>query len=137
VNGERYGIQASRLYIRGPYLIVDGAKRTIEFLAQVFDAEPLRQHARDDGKLAHGEVRIGDTVVMLSDPTGGWPAVRSHVHVYVPDVDATYARALAAGAEAVQVPVQKGDEDKRGGFRDAGGTTWWIATQVGNQTGVS
>ncbi|WP_072389426.1 VOC family protein [Hyphomicrobium sp. CS1BSMeth3] len=120
-----------------PYLIVDGARATIEFLVRVFDAELLRQYTRDDGKLAHGEIRIGDTVVMLSDPTDGWPVVRSHAHVYVPDVDATYARAIAAGAEPVQAPVQKGDEDKRGGFRDAGGTTWWIATQVGNQTGAS
>jgi PhnB protein len=120
-----------------PYLIVDGARATIDFLVRVrvlvLDAQPLRQHARDGGKLAHGEVRIGDTVVMLSDWVDGWPAVRSHVHVYVPDVDATYARAIAIGAE----PVQKGDEDKRGGFRDPGGTTWWVATQVGGQGGAS
>jgi PhnB protein len=114
-----------------PYLIVAGAQNTIDFLVRVFDAEPLRRYPRDDGRLAHSEVRVGDTVVMLSDGAGGWPPVQSHVHVYVPDVDATYARAIAAGAEPVQAPVQKGDEDKRGGFRDAGGTTWWIATQVG------
>jgi uncharacterized glyoxalase superfamily protein PhnB len=51
--------------------------------------------------------------------------------VYVADVDATYRLALETGATAVQEPVQKGDEDKRGGIRDAGGTTWWIATRVG------
>lgn len=53
-----------------------------------------------------------------------------NVHVYVPDVDATYARALAAGAESVQEPVKKDDPDKRGGVKDLGGTTWWIATKV-------
>jgi uncharacterized glyoxalase superfamily protein PhnB len=53
------------------------------------------------------------------------------VHVYVRDVDATYRRALEAGATSVQEPVQKGDPDKRGGVKDAGGTTWWIATKVG------
>jgi uncharacterized glyoxalase superfamily protein PhnB len=120
-----------------PYLIVEGARATIEFLVRVFDAEPLRQYARDDGKLAHGEIRIGDTVVMLRDPTDGPPVIRSHTHVYVPDVYATYARAIAAGAQPVQAPVQKGDDDRRGGFRDTGGTTWWIATQVGSQTGAS
>ncbi len=46
------------------------------------------------------------------------------------DVDATYARALEAGAVSVQAPVKKEDEDKRGGVKDAGGTTWWIATKV-------
>jgi uncharacterized glyoxalase superfamily protein PhnB len=51
--------------------------------------------------------------------------------VYVSDVDAVYKRALAAGATSVQEPVQKADEDKRGGVKDAGGTTWWIATRIG------
>jgi PhnB protein len=74
----------------------------------------------------HAEVRIDDTVVMIADGGEGWPPVPSHVHVYVPEVDAVYARALEAGA----TPVKKDDEDKRGGVRDAGGTTWWIATKV-------
>ena len=79
----------------------------------------------------HAEARIDDTVVMLADSAPNWPPVPSHVHVYVRDVDATYSRALAAGATSVQEPVQKKDEDKRGGVRDAGGTTWWIATRTG------
>jgi len=49
----------------------------------------------------------------------------------VPDVDDAYARMLAAGGESVQEPVQRDDPDRRGGVRDPGGTTWWIATQVG------
>jgi uncharacterized glyoxalase superfamily protein PhnB len=52
------------------------------------------------------------------------------VYVYVPDVDATYSRALAAGAVSVQEPVKGEDEDKRGGVKDAGGTTWWLASKV-------
>jgi uncharacterized glyoxalase superfamily protein PhnB len=50
--------------------------------------------------------------------------------VYVPDVDKTYQRALDAGAASVQAPVKKDDADKRGGVKDAGGTTWWIATKM-------
>jgi uncharacterized glyoxalase superfamily protein PhnB len=78
----------------------------------------------------HAEVRMDDTVVMIADASAGWPAIPSNVHVYVSDVDATYRRALAAGATSVQEPMKKDDEDKRGGVRDAGGTTWWIATKV-------
>lgn len=114
-----------------PYLVVDGAQATVDFLRAVFNAEPLRMIPGDDGKLRHSEVRIDDTVVMLADALEGWPAVASHVHVYVDDVDAVFARALAHGASAVQEPVQKDDEDKRGGFRDPGGTTWWVGQQVG------
>jgi uncharacterized glyoxalase superfamily protein PhnB len=113
-----------------PYLIVDGASETIEFVVRVFDGVPLRRFADDSGKLVHAEVRIDDTVVMVADAVQGWPAVPSHVHVYVADVDATYRRALEAGASSVQEPVQRDDPDKRGGVKDAGGTTWWIATKV-------
>jgi PhnB protein len=114
-----------------PYLIVNGAAGTIEFLKLVFGAQELRVFQSKDGGVRHGEVRIDDTVVMVADAVEGWAAIPSHVHVYVADVDDTYGRALAAGAESVQEPVKKDDEDKRGGIKDAGGTTWWIATRVG------
>lgn len=114
-----------------PYLIVDGAAATIEFLKHVFAAVELRRFPDSAGKILHAEVRLDDTVIMVADGAEGWPPVPSHVHIYVPNVDAAYRAALAAGATSVQEPVQKGDEDKRGGIKDAGGTTWWIATRVG------
>jgi PhnB protein len=113
-----------------PYLIVDGASRTIDFLVRVFGAVELRRFPDADGKLMHAEVRIDDTVLMLADGGEGWPPVPSYVHVYVPDVDATYRHALEVGATSVQEPVKKEDDDKRGGVKDAGGTTWWISTKV-------
>lgn len=113
-----------------PYLIVDGASETIDFLKDVFGGVELRRFPDPAGKVIHAEVRIDDTVVMIADAAEGWPALQSHVHVYVPDVDGTYQRALEAGATSVQEPVKKEDEDKRGGVKDAGGTTWWIATKV-------
>src|SRR5688572_3140028 len=113
-----------------PYLIVDGAGRTIEFLRKVFDAVEIRRFPDGSGKIMHAEVRIDDTVVMIADGAEWWPPVPAHVHVYVRDVDAIYKRALAAGATSVQEPVRKEDADKRGGIKDAGGTTWWIGTKV-------
>lgn len=114
-----------------PYLVVDGADATIRFLQAVFGAVELRKFPAENGKLMHAEVRIDDTVVMLADAGPNWPAQPAHVHVYVPDVDAVYRRALAEGATSVQEPVKKEDEDKRGGVKDPGGTTWWIATRIG------
>jgi PhnB protein len=113
-----------------PYLIVSGASETISFLERVFGAVALRRFPDEHGKLMHSEVRIDDTVVMIADGGEGWPPVPAYVHVYVSDVDATYRLALEAGATSVQEPVKKEDEDKRGGVKDAGGTTWWIATKV-------
>lgn len=114
-----------------PYLVVDGANNTIDFLKKVFGASELRRHSGDDGKVMHAEVRIDDTVIMLADGGDGWPFVPAHVHVYVKDVDVTYKLALQAGAVSIQEPVKKQDEDKRGGVKDGGGTTWWIGTRVG------
>jgi uncharacterized glyoxalase superfamily protein PhnB len=78
----------------------------------------------------HAEVRIGDSVLMLGDATAEWPAVPASLHVYVEDVNAVYARALAAGGVALQPPDRKDDDpDRRGGVTDMAGNTWWIATQ--------
>ncbi|MBO0863362.1 MAG: VOC family protein [Chloracidobacterium sp.] len=114
-----------------PYLIVNGADATIDFLKLVFGAVELRRFPDESGKLMHAELRIDDTVIMLADPAPpDWPPISSYVHIYVQDVDATYRRAMEAGAVSVQEPIKKQDEDKRGGVKDAGGTTWWIATKV-------
>jgi uncharacterized glyoxalase superfamily protein PhnB len=113
-----------------PYLVVNGAAGTIEFLKRTFDAVELLRVPDTHGRLMHAEVRIGDSVVMIADGGDGWPMINAHVHVYVPDVDASYARALAAGGISVQAPLKKDDADKRGGVKDAGGTTWWMGTRV-------
>jgi PhnB protein len=113
-----------------PYLIVDGASKTIDFLVQVFGAVELRRFPSDTGALRHAEVRLDDSVIMIADSSPGWPSVPAYIHIYVADVDATYRRALEAGATSVQEPIKKDDPDKRGGVKDAGGTTWWIATKV-------
>lgn len=115
-----------------PYLLVTGAAGTIAFLKQVFDAVEITRVDGPGGSVRHAEVKIDDSVIMLADAIPpDWPAVPAHVHVYVSDVDAVYERAIAAGATSVQKPVRKEDRDKRGGFADAGGTTWWIGTMVG------
>jgi len=114
-----------------PYLVVNDANATIDFLKKVFGAVELRRFPDGAGRLMHAEVRVEDTVIMLADPAPPeWPPVSSYVHIYVRDVDTTFGKALAAGATTVQEPVKKEDEDKRGGVKDPGGTTWWIATRV-------
>lgn len=116
-----------------PYLIVPGAQAVIDFLQAVFDAVPLRRHDDPKGGIMHAEVRIDDTVVMIADATAQWPPAPANLHVYVADVDATYRRALAAGGVSVAAPSQRddaSDTDRRGGVRDSGGNTWWIATQT-------
>lgn len=116
-----------------PYLVVADAAATIKFLTTVFGAKEIRRFPGTEGRgIMHAEVRLDDSVIMLGDAVPGqWPATPCHVHVYVPDVDATYRKGLEAGATALQEPVKKEDEDKRGGFKDPWGTSWWIGTKVG------
>lgn len=114
-----------------PYLIVPHAAEVIEFLKQAFGAVELLRIPAPAGQIMHAEVRLDDSVVMLGDAGPDWPASSAHIHVYVPDVDQTYERAIAAGGIAVQPPTKKDDPDRRGGFKDPAGTTWWIATRVG------
>lgn len=114
-----------------PYLITRNAEAVIRFLEAVLGAERLRRFEMPDGSIMHAEVRIDDTVVMMGEAGDAWPAVPSHLHVYVPDVDRTYALALENGGDEVQAPAQReGDADRRGGVMDPGGNTWWFATQL-------
>ena len=114
------------------YIVTEGAQRVIDFLKKTFDAADLRRFDTPDGKIMHAEARIGDSVIMIADAGDKYPAFPVWLHVYVPDVDATYKKALAAGGVSVQEPSQKqGDPDRRGGVKDPGGNTWWIATQGG------
>ena len=115
------------------YLVAEGAQRVIDFLAATFGAKTLRRFDRPDGKVMHAEVMIDDTVVMVADVPPGAAARPLDLHVYVPDVDATYRLALAAGGVSVQEPASKGggDPDRRDGVKDPAGNTWWVATQGG------
>ena len=114
------------------YIVTEGAQRVIDFLKSTFDATDLRHFDTPDGKIMHAEVRIGDAVVMIADASERYPAFAVWLHVYVPDVDATYQRALAAGGLSVEEPSRReGETDRRGGVRDSGGNTWWIATHRG------
>ena len=74
-------------------------------------------------------MKIDDTVVMIADATEQATAIPVWLHVYVPDVDETYRRALEAGGTSVLEPIQKSDDDRRGGVKDPEGNIWWIATQ--------
>lgn len=110
------------------YLVVEDAEKVCAWIERVFDAKLLMRHDRPDGKIAHCELRIDDTVVMLGNSLEGWPAMPANVHVYVPDVHATYRRALEAGGVSIQEPTKKDDPDTRGGVKDPGGNGWWMAT---------
>jgi len=118
----------SGYYTVTPYLAVPGVAKLIDFLQTVFDAKVVERMTRADGSLGHCEVRIGDSIVMMGEPTDPAKARPSNLYVYVPDVDATYRRALTQGAKSEREPTDQFYGDRSGGFVDPSGNTWWIAT---------
>lgn len=113
-----------------PYLVVEGAADVLEFVKQAFDAEEKFRMEQPDGSIGHAEVVIGDSVVMVGSAGPEVPAMPGMIHLYVEDCDATYERALAAGATSEREPTDQFYGDRSGGVRDSGGNLWWIATHV-------
>ena len=121
-----------------PYLAVRGAPLAIEFYKKAFGAEELFRMAAPDGAVMHAELRIGDSVVMLGEESpemgapspatlGGSPA---GLLFYVEHCDQAFARALQAGATAVQPPADMFWGDRYGTVKDPFGHRWSIATHV-------
>ena len=111
-----------------PYIVVDDVDPLIDFLVAAFGATEKERVPRQDGRTGHAEVTIGDSFVMLGRAQEGFPALPCSFYVYVPDTDATYARALTVGAVSVQEPVDMFYGDRNAGVKDPAGNTWMIAT---------
>jgi PhnB protein len=114
-----------------PYLIADGGgERLIAFIVDVLDGTEIMRMPGPDGRIAHAEMRIGDSVVMLADAPSPSEATTAMLHLYVPDTDATYRRALATGATSLREPTNEFYGDRMSGVRDAFGNQWYFATHV-------
>jgi uncharacterized glyoxalase superfamily protein PhnB len=112
-----------------PYLVVRDAAQTIEFLKKAFGAEQVFDPMMTpDGKIMHGEFKVGDSRVMISDASEQHPAMQCMLHLYVPDVDAVYKRAVAVGGKSVTEPKDQFYGDRGGGVKDPAGNYWHIAT---------
>ena len=113
-----------------PYLVVPGLAKVIDFLKLAFDATEIGRFEGPEGRVMHAEVRIGDSIVMMGEPHGDIQVRPAVLHVYVEDVDATYRRALDAGARSLREPADQFYGDRSAGVQDVAGNQWWLATHV-------
>lgn len=111
-----------------PYLLLDDVPAFLDFVTQAFDATTLERMQGPDGTVMHAQAQIGTSRLMMGSARGDWPANSTFLYLYVEDADATYHRALAAGAESLQEPMDEFYGDRTAGVKDASGTIWWIAT---------
>jgi PhnB protein len=120
------------------YLIVRGAADALEFYKKAFGATELCRLNLPDGKIAHGEFKIGDSIFMISDENPGCPSTSPEtlggspvtLHLYVADADRLFADAIKAGAKET-IPLENQFwGDRMGGVVDTFGHHWMIATHV-------
>ena len=113
-----------------PYLVVKDAARVIDFATQAFGATEVHVMKGPNGEIRHGDLVIGNSHIMLGEASGPWPSQPTSLYLYVPDCDALYKKALAAGGTSVQEPKTQFYGDRHGAVKDPAGNTWWIATHV-------
>ena len=114
-----------------PYLIVDNAQKLVDLLTVIFNAKTLRRFDHEDGKIAHIELQIDDSVIMISNSTENYGATKTMLHIYVPDVFKTFDKAIELNCEIIEKPHNKQrDLDTRGSFFDFAGNYWAVSTQT-------
>ena len=113
-----------------PYLVVPDADSEIHFLTSAFRATERSCQRNEDGTIMHAEFTIGNALVMLGQAGDAWKALPAALYMWVPDVDATYARALQAGATSQSVPEDKPYGHRTAGVVDANGIVWWIGSPI-------
>lgn len=123
-----------------PYLIVNDASRAIDFYKASFGATELVRLADSSGKIMHAEILVGNSTLMLADefPEMGYRSPKSFggssvsLLLYVEEVDAIFAKALAGGATETQAVADQFDGDRRGTLTDPFGHVWLLATKQEN-----
>lgn len=115
-----------------PWLISRDSAELIGFLEGAFGAEEIpgsRMH-NPDGSVAHVEVKLGTSIVMLFDSYEGWPDTPGFFRLYVDDADVTHGQALAAGATSVTDVTELFWGDRVGRIRDPFGNVWWLQSHA-------
>jgi uncharacterized glyoxalase superfamily protein PhnB len=113
-----------------PYLLASNGARLIDFLKQAFGAEEhFRIPQSGAGKIIHAELRIGDSMLELSDGTSEFPPRPAMHNLYVDDVHATYQRALDSGGTSIFEPAERPYGDLEAGVRDTDGNHWYITAR--------
>jgi PhnB protein len=127
-KGESY--MPKGLHNVNPYLHPRRAEPLINFLKRAFGAQEIMKYVSPDGVVNHAEIRVGDSVVEMGEAHGKYETMPAMFYVYVPNVEAVYQQALAAGATSFQEPTDQPYGDRNAAVQDNFGNKWYIATHI-------
>ena len=114
-----------------PYLHLNDARSIVPFLEQTFEATTEGMAQSPEGAVLHATIRIGNATLEIDEAHGDFQPMPCNLHVYVPDTDAAYSRALKLRAKPIEPPQDKMYGDRAAIVKDSWGNTWFIATQLG------
>lgn len=112
------------------YLHPRRAEPLIGFMKRAFEAQEVAKYASPDGVVHHAVVRVGDSVVEMGEAHERYQTMPAMFYLYVPDCDAGYRRALAAGAKSLHEPTDQPYGDRNSAVTDDFGNTWYMATHI-------
>ncbi|MFJ5678832.1 VOC family protein [Streptomyces sp. NPDC093097] len=113
-----------------PWVVTDDTGAFLDFVTRAFGGVELGRVPTEDGSIGHGEIRVGDTVVLAFDRRADWPVMPSLLRVFVADADEAFARAVAAGGHLVTPPADDAFGQRGGRVKDPFGNIWWVMSRV-------
>jgi PhnB protein len=124
------GYMPKGLHSVNPYLHPRRAEPLIDFLKRAFGAQEIAKYVSPDGVVNHAEIHVGDSVIEMGEAHGKYETMPAMFYLYVPNVEAVYRQAVAAGGKLFQEPTDQPYGDRNAAIRDNFGNTWYIATHI-------
>ncbi|HEY2749372.1 MAG TPA: VOC family protein [Polyangia bacterium] len=112
-----------------PYIITSDATKMMAFVEKGLGGEVTHKTV-EEGRVRHAEMRIGDSMIMLSQGTPDYPPTHIHLYIYSADCDALFERAVAAGGQVIMPMKDQDYGDRNGGLKDPVGNSWWIGKRI-------
>ena len=113
-----------------PWLVSRDTGRLLDFITAAFKGQEVARVPTQDGGIGHAEIRVGDSILLAFDAQPDWPDTPSMLRIYVDDAEATFERAVAAGARVVTELDDAAWGDRGGRVRDPLGNIWWVVQHV-------
>lgn len=114
-----------------PYLIVHDVKSLMDFVTQILGGKvKMEPKLREDGSLMHAEMLIGDSLLMMGEPTNNDESMPGSFYVMVDDAHGAYSKALEMGCESIMEVTDMEHGHRYGGVKDSNGNRWWMAQEI-------